>query len=178
MTWAIYPETGDSRVVELRFTYRNDRAKLLEMQDYVSPIFAASTLNVRGEAEESVKFSRMYSFLMERTDYQVRPSVTPAYSLLRDGYGDSRAFADVFGAMCRRAGLACETVTGTRSGEPWSWNIIREDGVYYHVDLLRSANGDGFHKLTAAEMKYYAWDLSAYPQTGTAAEDPAAGNRG
>lgn len=166
---ATYPEWGKERVLELTFTYQTSREALRTMQNYVGPVFQAADLNVRGEEEESVKFSRMYSFLMERTDYQVETSITPAYSLLRHGVGDSRAFAQVYAAMCRRAGLHCQTVSGTRSGEPWMWNIICEDGVYYHVDLLYSNNFGRLYKLADYEMQNYVWDYSAYPASGTEA---------
>jgi len=165
-----YPEKGKDRVLEMTFTYQTSRESLRNMQNYVGPVFQAADLNVRGEEEESVKFSRMYAFLMERTDYTVETSITPAYSLLRHGVGDSRAFAQVYAAMCRRAGLDCQTVSGTRSGEPWVWNIICEDGVYYHVDLLYSLNFGRLYKLADYEMTNYVWDYSAYPASGAAAE--------
>jgi hypothetical protein len=62
--------------------------------------------------------------------------------------GDSRAFATVYAAMCRSAGLECMTVTGTRAGEPWTWNIILDNGGYYHVDLQRSNLSGQFRELT------------------------------
>ena len=100
---------------------------------------------------------------MERFDYKVETSITPSYSLLRHGVGDSRAFATVYAAMCRAANLECIVVTGTRSGEPWSWNMICEDGYYWHVDLLNSNEKGKFEKKLDADMEGYVWDYSAYP---------------
>ena len=139
------------------------------MQNYVQPVFHAASLNVSGEDEESVMFSRMYAFLMERNDYQVETSITPAYSLLRHGVGDSKAFATVYAAMCSDAGLECHVISGTRSGEPWVWNLICQDGVYYHVDLLRSNAAGELNLHSDNEMDGYVWDYTAYP----AAEAPA-----
>ena len=160
---AVYPRGGDRRVVELVFGYQNSREDLRQMQDYVQPIFRAANLNVSAEEEETTKFSRMYAFLMERTDYQQETSLTPAYSLLRHGVGDSKAFAMVYSAMCREAGLTCMVVTGSRDGEPWSWNLICADGVYYHVDLLRSLSSGKLLRMTDAEMRGYVWDYDAFP---------------
>ena len=108
---------------------------------------------------------------MERNDYRVETSLTPSYSLLRHGVGDSKAFAVVYSAMCRRAGLDCQTVSGTRDGNPWVWNIICEDGVYYYVDLLRSEAAGTMLRLTDANMSGYVWDYSAYPETGTGSRE-------
>lgn len=163
---AVYPRGGDRRVVELIFGYQNSREDLRQMQDYVEPIFRAANLNVSAEEGESTKFSRMYAFLMERTDYQLETSITPTYSLLRHGVGDSKAFAMVYSAMCREAGLECLVVTGSRDGEPWSWNLICADGVYYHVDLLRSLSSGKLLRMTDTEMRGYVWDYDAFPKAG------------
>ena len=40
---------------------------------------------------------------------------------------------------------------------------MKDDGCYYHVDLLRSNVRDQFREYTDAEMGNYVWDYSAYP---------------
>lgn len=167
VTAMVYPQTGSDRVIELSFTYQTNRDALRNMQAYVEPVFEAAVLNVKGEETQSAKFSLMYAFLMERSDYQLETSITPAYSLLRHGVGDGKAFATVYAAMCRRAGLDCQVVTGTRGGNPWVWNIICEDGIYYHIDLLNSSNDGKLQKLTEESMQNYVWDYSSYPSSGS-----------
>jgi len=166
--------TGKDRILELIFTYQTSRDSLRRMQTEVKPVFDAASLYVSGEGEDFQKFSQLYGFLMERFDYKFETSITPAYSLLRHGVGDSRAFATVYSAMCRSAGLECMTVTGTRSGEPWTWNIVLDNGVYFHVDLLRSNDKDQFREYTDAQMESYVWDYSEYPAcAGIQVEEPA-----
>lgn len=160
--------TGQSRVVELTFSYQTSRDALRGMQAQVQPVFDSAVLYVSGEGAESQKFSQLYAFLMERFDYKVETSITPAYSLLHHGVGDSRSFATVYAAMCRDAGLDCTVVTGTRSGEPWTWNIIRQDDLYWHVDLLRCNEIGKFQTQPDSEMEGYVWDYSAYPSCNEA----------
>ena len=162
---AIYPEGGNQRVIELTFGYQNSREDLRQMQAYVEPIFRAASLNVSAEEGEGTKFARMYAFLMERSDYRQETSLTPSYSLLRHGVGDSRAFAQVYAAMCQEAGLECKVITGSRNGEPWTWNLICIDGAYYHVDLLSSLATGKMQRLTDGEMQGYVWDYAAYPES-------------
>lgn len=162
VTFEVYG-IGHSRVVELAFFYQTSRDALRAMQLQVQPVFDSAVLYVSGEGAESQKYSQLYAFLMERFDYTVETSITPAYSLLRHGVGDSRAFATVYASMCRGAGLECIVVTGTRSGEPWTWNIICENGVYHHVDLLRSSEQGWFQRCPDSEMTGYVWDYSTYP---------------
>ena len=156
--------TGNARVVELTFTYQNSRDALRTMQSRVGTIFDSAALYVSGEAAESQKLSQLYGFLMERFDYKLETSITPAYSLLNHGVGDSRAFAVVYAAMCRQAGLESFVVTGTKHGEPWTWNIVLDNGNYYHVDVLRSSASGGFDKYLDSEMSGYVWDYSSYPE--------------
>lgn len=156
--------TGDSRVVELIFTYRNSRDSLRQMREQVTPVFDAAVLYVSGDGAHRQKFSQLYAFLMERFDYMLETSLTPAYSLLRHGVGDSQAFATIYAAMCRDAGLTCMTVTGTRDGQPWTWNMVLDNGNYYHVDLLRSSEEGYFQEFADVDMDGYVWDYSTYPQ--------------
>lgn len=179
VTCEVYPDKGDDRVVSLKFTYQNSRTDLREMQSQVQPIFDSAALYVRG-GDDYQKLSRLYAFLMERFgEYQIKTSITPAYSLLHHGVGDSRSFAAVYAQMCRMANLECYVVNGTRQGEPWSWNLVESGGGYYHVDLLASHMGSGFQLLTDDMMESYVWDYSAYPACeGVAEEEDPAENTG
>lgn len=165
-TFQVWPATGDVRVVELVFSYQTSRESLRTMQENVQPIFASAELYVTSDADEATKFAQLYTFLMERFDYTIETSITPSYSLLCHGVGDSRAFAQVYAAMCRQAGLQCMVVSGTRSGESHFWNMVVADNICYHVDLLRSAQEGGYAQWTDEEMQGYVWDYSAYPSGG------------
>lgn len=174
VTQALYG-AGGSRVVELIFSYQTSRDALRRMQAQVKPVFDSAVLYVSGDADDYQKFSQLYAFLMERFDYKLETSITPAYSLLRHGTGDSRAFAQVYAAMCRDAELTCMTVSGTRDGEPWTWNILLDGEEYYHVDLLRCNESGKYRERTDEEMNGYVWDYSAYPAcdgTPAAVEEP------
>ena len=163
VTVSCYPEYGATRIVELKFTYLTSRDSLRMMQTQVEPLFTSAKAYVSGDAGEHQKFMQMYSFLMKRYDYKIETSITPAYSLLQHGVGDSKAFASVYASMCRSADLTCTMVTGTRNGEPWTWNIVKDGDEHYHVDLLRCLQEGWFHEMSDDEMDGYVWDYSAYP---------------
>ncbi len=159
----VYPDSGSSRILELKFSYQNSRENLRQMRNQVTSMFNSAALYVNSDDSDHVKFSQLYSFLMERFDYKAETSITPAYSLLRHGVGDSKAFAVVYAAMCRQAGLECQVVVGTRDGEPWYWNIILDGENYFHVDLLRCSTLGGYREFSDEQMDGYVWDYSAYP---------------
>ncbi len=159
---AVYPESGRMRVVELNFLYQTSRESLRQMQQSVEKVFESAELYVTGDADVWQKYYQLYSFLMERHNYTVETSITASYSLLQHGVGDSKAFATVYAAMCRRAGLDCRVVSGTRSGEAWYWNVILDQGEYKYLDLLRCSQNGTFRVRTAEEMSGYVWDYSQY----------------
>lgn len=164
--------SGPSRVVELQFHYQTSRDSLKQMRLQTEPVFEAARLYVSEDASDYQKYGQLYSFLMERFEYKVQSSITPSYSLLHHGVGDSRAFANIYAAMCRSVGLSCDIITGTRDGEPWTWNVISSLGNYTHVDLLRCSENNHFANVRGSDMEGYVWDYSAIPQA--APETPAA----
>lgn len=162
VTATVYPEQGKERVLEISFTYKTSRDTLRNMQNMVAPIFSAAELYVQGSEGESQKYEQLYAFLMERFDYTIETSITPAYSLLRYGVGDSKAFAMVYSIMCQNADLECRVVSGTRNGEAYYWNLIRFDDTDYHVDLLACSDAGGFSVMVPKAMSGYVWDYSGY----------------
>lgn len=170
-----YPQEGPSRVLELKFTYQTSKDALRNMQNQVQRVFASASLYIDQDAAAAQKYAQLFSFLMERFDYHIETSITPSYSLLCHGVGDSKTFAMVYATMCHRADVECLVVNGTKNGEAWYWNLICEDGVYYHVDLLESRNVGELTKLSDSQMGGYVWDYSAYPAAeGAEGVEPAA----
>lgn len=168
----IYPDVGSSRIVEVKFTYETSRESLRQMQQQVRRIFSSAQLYINSDATSDQKCAQLYTFLMERFDYTLQTSITPTYSLLSHGVGDAEAFATVYAAMCRKAGLDCSVVSGTRDGNSWYWNIRQENGVNYHIDLLRCNAEGSFQQLTDDRMEGYVWDYSAYAPEQPPATEP------
>lgn len=158
----IYPDAGSNRILEVKFTYETSRDTLRLMQQQVQRVFASAQLYINSDAATEQKCAQLYTFLMERFDYTMQTSITPFYSLLNHGVGDQEAFATVYAAMCNQAGVECSVVSGTRNGRSWYWNIVQEDGVNYHVDLIRCSESGSFRWLTDDQMEAYVWDYSAY----------------
>ena len=158
----VYPKQGSERVLEVFFTYQNTRTDLQMMQNTVTPIFSAAELYVMSSEMKSQKYEQLYAFLMERFDYKLESSITPVYSLLRYGVGDSKAFAMVYSIMCQNADLECRVVSGTKNGEAYYWNLIHFEDTDYHVDLLASSEAGEFTLMIPEDMTGYVWDYSLY----------------
>lgn len=162
VTVSAFPSTGEERVLEVTFSYHTEREQQQKMAQEVDPVFTSAKLYVTGEASEYRKAEQLYSFLMRRFDYQVQSSITPTYSLLRDGVGDSGAFACVYAQMCRVAGINCWAIKGEYMGEERWWNGFLMDDGYYYVDLLRCNELGTYTILTDRQMSGYQWDRQLY----------------
>ena len=159
---SVYPKQGRERVLEIFLTYQNSRTDLQVMQNIVTPIFAAAELYVQSSDGAAQKYEQLFSFLMERFDYKYETSITPVYSLLRYGVGDSKAIAMVYSIMCQNTELDCQVVSGTKNGEAYYWNMIRFDDTDYHIDLLASSETGEFLPMVPDEMTGYVWDYNMY----------------
>ncbi len=165
----VYPETGETRILELHFTYPAGRDMLRTYQSETATIFASAANYVGKKGTEQERASRLARFLTTRFAYTFSdetPSM-PAYSLLCEGKANSLSFASVFYAECTLAGVECYWVEGTRGGAEHMWNLVCLDGVYYYVDLMRSVER-GETELTllsAGELlaEGYEWQQEGLP---------------
>ena len=162
---SVYPDHGKRRVLDIFYTYQTNRDSLRNMREKVANVFTSAELYVKESGQVLDIYTKLFSFLMERSEYKFETSITPSYSLLYHGVGDSRAFANVYAAMCRQSGLDCRVVSGTKNGVPWCWNLVRYRGQYHHVDVIESDKIGQLQLLPDSEMIGYVWDYSAYPTT-------------
>ena len=168
----VYGANGQKRLIEIIYTYQTSRDVLRSMRNVVTPIFSSASLYVSDDASDHEKYSQLYAFLAQRYDYRYETSITPSYSLLRHGVGDSKAFATVYASMCAKVGIPCQIVSGTMDGTSRFWNIICEDGYFYHVDIMRCIEEDDFLELTDLDMENYVWNYTAYPECKGNPENP------
>lgn len=166
---AVYPETGETRILELHFTYSQPRDTLRSMQAAVNTILDSAAAYVESGTTPRRCAELLARFLLTRFTYTTAEETPdmPAYDLLSSGRAHSLSFASVFYAECTRAGLACRLVSGTRGSETHWWNLLQLEETWYAVDLMRSVEqgGDSLDLLDPAALRDegYDWDAEAYP---------------
>ena len=137
---SVYPQEGETRILELHFTYSATRDEMRAMQNSVSTLLSSASAYVRAEEAGMERMQRLFRYLIMRISYTAaeEPMDCPAYSLLKERLASSLAFASVVCAECSQSEIPCEIVEGTRDGQSWAWNRIRLGGETYYVDLMRS----------------------------------------
>lgn len=167
----VYPKEGDTRILELHFSYPGTREEMRDMQNSLSTILTSASAYIRSGADEGEKAALLYRFLTTRFDYTVEEEepTAPAYQLLCNGVAHSLSFASVFYAESTAAKLNCQLVTGQRNQQSYYWNLLRVGDSYFYVDPMRSiTNGERELRLLTSEellKEGYTWDLTAYPAT-------------
>lgn len=99
------------------------------------------------------------------------------YGCLVLGKAVCSGYSKAMKLLCDLAGIECMIATGwstDSSREGHSWNIVKIDGEYYHLDVTNddSVTDDGtevltytYFNLTDKEMKkFYSWDTSLFPK--------------
>lgn len=164
LTVTSYPADARNRIVELVFDYPASKLELRSMQQAVTESLRAAEIYVRYCASETEKAALLFTYLAERFPYQEGSSRTPVYSALCQGIADSKSMAQSWQLLCDEAGISCQTVSGMRGSESYWWNIVKLDGGYCHVDILRDLLGGGTLRLRYDEdmTGEYYWDQ---PQT-------------
>lgn len=164
LTLVYYPERGEEQIVELSLDYDYSREDMRSYQDLVQAEYRQAVRQVKRESDPLEKYNALFRFMEDRPDKRFESSVTPAYSLLHDNVGDSKAYALNFAAIGRLAELEIYTVVGSLYGEVHHWNICAIDDTYFHIDpyqLIR--DGAEFTMRYDDEMEGYVWDYDAYP---------------
>lgn len=105
------------------------------------------------EASDYQKIKYVYEYLINTTDYDSNsPNNQNIQSALLGHSSVCAGYAKAFQYILHRMGMFCTYVTGnTLDGGDHGWNIVRIDGVYYHVDVTwgdpvfvgMSENADG-----------------------------------
>lgn len=159
---SIYPETGDTRIVEIGFTYDYwNRDVLLQWKQSVD----AAAVQMAGQetaADETVAWL-LYSRLMDNTRYESEGSAS-VYDALCQGSADSEGIALSYLLLCQRSGIPCQLVQGTLDGVPHWWNLITLGDTSWLVDVTRGDPETGFiHNDDTMIASGYNWSREDFP---------------
>lgn len=132
-----YPNTGTQRILEIKFSYRYDREKLLECQaslgqqmEQLSRLYG-STQSDMTNARRLYKRVGRDAVLLENASEPLQES---AYGLLVEGEATSYGFAQCYLGLLRECGIEGDLVSGRKAGETHHWCLVKLDGAYFYVD--------------------------------------------
>ncbi len=161
-----YPDSGIQRILEINIAYEYPPEEITLMKKELLDAAASLIASIQyRDTPPAQVYSALCSGVSALAQEPSEADQGNIYSLLVNHSGGSLGYAQTFKFICIACGLDCITVSGTRNGEEYYWNIIEIDGQYYHVDCMECAEkglAAGFLK-TDADMVKYSWDADAYP---------------
>lgn len=157
---------------------KNDTTTLsatqLELFDKYCDILGACTSNSYSDYENELA---IHDYLVSNVEYgSMEEETHTAYDALIKGRAVCSGYAEAFKTLLDMLGIENHSVKGTVNGESHSWNLVKLDGEWYHVDVTWDdpIDGDGtishkYFNVTDADMALdHIWEAADYPQaTGT-----------
>lgn len=121
-----------------RITYYSTAAQEQKVSSRLNTVLSGLKLSGKSDYE---KTKAIYDYICTHVTYDFSVLSNPnnveiytAYAALIKGTAVCQGYALLFYRMALEAGLDARLIAGYGAGEPHGWNIVRLDGVYYHVD--------------------------------------------
>lgn len=177
VTVQIHPESGLQRIIEIDLEYGWKTSELQKMKstmnDKIQKIIenasnvkkAVFALNLYAQLAQSCAYDPTGSIRSSKTELNSGLGST-AYGALVENCADSKGIAAAYSALCKAAGIECAVVDGTMDTESHTWNIIKIEGNYYHVDVSTYYSLGAEHSFMQNDEQMkgeYVWDTGKYP---------------
>lgn len=129
-----YYEYANYVSVEPNYTMtRNHRA---ECQKQIDEQCNAWLAQIPIDADDYTKVKMLYEILIMNVDYNVNASDNQnIISVFLNKNTVCNGYASALVYMCQKLGIECTKLTGYGAGELHAWNLVKEDGNYYLVDV-------------------------------------------
>lgn len=157
---AMYPESGQQRIVEVTLTYHQSLQTLESWRNSLSRE-AERICQPLTELTIKEKLDGITGTLQSMGAYSAQGGST-AYDALLGGGGDSQGVALAFSLLCRQVGITCSLVDGQKNGQSHFWNVVQTASGYRHVDLSRTGSVT-YNVDQTMTQQGYVWDTQQVP---------------
>lgn len=157
---AMYPESGQQRIVEVTLTYHQSLQTLESWRNSLSRE-AERICQPLTELTIKEKLDGITGTLQSMGAYSAQGGST-AYDVLLGGGGDSQGVALAFSLLCRQVGVTCSVVDGQKNGQSHFWNVVQTASGYRHVDLSRTGSVT-YNVDQTMTQQGYVWDTQQVP---------------
>ena len=116
----------------------------------------------------------MHDYLVTHADYDITYTYYNPDGVLLHGIGTCQSYALAYQLLLREMGIPCIFIVGEAGGVDHSWNLVRIDGQWYHVDCTYDdpVGGNPIHCyfLTSDDgmINDHTWNTALYPACGQA----------
>lgn len=180
---------SDSKSLKVYLTYRYTKNEYIMKKKNITDALNKARYIVAGkiaaDMSDYTKEKILHDYIINNTRYDYENYLNHTlsdesfeeYGCLVLGRAVCEGYSEAMKLLCDLSGIECRIVTGeTENNGQWeshSWNIVKIDGSYYHLDVTNDdpviedgANMLRYHyfNLTDSEMaRENKWDKSTYP---------------
>ncbi len=174
----LHPESGSQRIIEIDLDYGKTASQLRGMKQELNE--AINSISTDFSAEDPAEYAKQaYNALAGLCSYDPQGEQraengleaelsSSVYGALVERYADSRGIALAYSALCQKAGIESIVINGSLEKQSHSWNIIKIDDSYYHVDVSADSfwgAGNSFMKSDIQMQGRYWWNIESYPES-------------
>lgn len=164
ITVHMYSGSGRQRLYDINFAYGMAEDELIRCKSQLKNLDVMSNLDA-AELDGAHRALAACRFLTDNCVWN-ESAKGSCYDALINGETNSEGLALAYVEMCHQLDLDCRIVYGQLGGRDHSWNLIRLDGDFYHVDVSRCYDDGfalGFLQNDESMWNDYRWNISNYP---------------
>ena len=164
ITVHMYSGSGRQRLYDINFAYGMAEDELIRCKSQLKNLDVMSNLDA-AELDGAHRALAACRFLTDNCVWN-EAAKGSCYDALISGETNSEGLALAYVEMCHQLDLDCRIVYGQLGGRDHSWNLIRLDGDFYHVDVSRCYDDGfalGFLQNDESMWNDYRWNISNYP---------------
>lgn len=129
-----YKGTSKQVTLTFKFTYLTDAKKEAYVDNQVKKLAASITKGAKTDYDK-VKAIHDYIVLNAKYDSKTKGSQYTAYTLLTEKKGVCQAYTALAYRLFEEAGVQSKVAVGKANKVLHSWNLVKIDGKWYHVDI-------------------------------------------
>ena len=127
-------------LVKMNFLASNTNIKNMKME--IEAVCAAALAYTNKDQTDFEKALALHDFLTRHCTYAGKSKTTleipktshTAYGALIDKFAYCDGYSAAYKILLNRCGIECITLEGKTDIEPHLWNIVKQNGKYYHID--------------------------------------------
>lgn len=172
-TMELYPQSGASRIADIRLTYLHTPEELQEARrELEERIVELTALYARsGSLITNLRllFNRLgRDTAVEQVDADDRSMTNSAYGALVEGRATDYGFAQAYALLAEQCGVPCKIITGQLRGADHHWCQVELEGQPFYVDPSQALGKYAawfflMDNETLTALGYDRWNEGDYP---------------
>ncbi len=167
VTVEFFADSNLNHIFDITFNYAYEDEIIDQMSSELTEKIRVLASEIPSDNQYNTAISTIRKIL-EICEYDSTAPKGSAYDSLVGLYGDSRAIAMGYSALCEAKGIESIVVSGFFNDNEHYWNLVKVNDLWYHIDITEISNrapSDITLNNDEEMFKNYRWDTVMYPSS-------------